>query len=135
MNLWGHRFSQNANQKFEGFLPYFLINFHYDYLFKFFRGHLRHLELNEVDGSKFGNLGLIFFSINSPFGKMPTYHKALLKMSASVAFLKRLQKFEKISHLFWCYWVEKAAFIPVGNPRSMGHLPSWFDLHWFHNFF
>ena len=27
MNLWGHRFSQNANQKFEGFLPYPLINF------------------------------------------------------------------------------------------------------------
>ena len=27
MNLWGHRFSQNASQKFEGFLPYPLINF------------------------------------------------------------------------------------------------------------
>ena len=27
MNLWGHRFSQNANQKFEGFLPCPLINF------------------------------------------------------------------------------------------------------------
>ena len=27
MNLWGHYFSQNANQKFEGFLPYPLINF------------------------------------------------------------------------------------------------------------
>ena len=27
MNLWGHRFSQNANQKFEGFLLYPLINF------------------------------------------------------------------------------------------------------------
>ena len=25
MNLWGHRFSLNANQKFEGFLPYPLI--------------------------------------------------------------------------------------------------------------
>ena len=22
MSLWGHRFSQNANQKLEGFLPY-----------------------------------------------------------------------------------------------------------------
>ena len=27
VNLWGNRFSQNANQKFEGFLPYPLINF------------------------------------------------------------------------------------------------------------
>ena len=27
MNLRGHRFSQNANQKFWGFLPYPLINF------------------------------------------------------------------------------------------------------------
>ena len=27
MNLWGHRFSQNASQKFEGFLPYPLIKF------------------------------------------------------------------------------------------------------------
>ena len=27
MNLWGHRFSQNANQKLPGFLPYPLINF------------------------------------------------------------------------------------------------------------
>ena len=27
MNLWDHHFSQNANQKFKGFLPYPLINF------------------------------------------------------------------------------------------------------------
>ena len=27
MNLWDHRFSQNADQKFEGFLPFPLINF------------------------------------------------------------------------------------------------------------
>ena len=27
INLWGHRFSKNANQKFKGFLPYPLINF------------------------------------------------------------------------------------------------------------
>ena len=53
MNLWGHRFSQNANQKLSRFLPYPLINFH---------------------GRNFGNFWLAFWEKRWP-------HKFILNLT------------------------------------------------------
>ena len=39
MNLWGHRFFQNPNQKLQRFLPYLLINFECKYLCNFWLGY------------------------------------------------------------------------------------------------
>ena len=125
MNWWGHRFSKNANQKFEGFMPW-----------KFIRGQSKK-PLNfwlVFDIKSYNGIGLLFSKtanhcsdgIFIAFMLRTLYNKIMANYSISLAIYEWIERERatdedgrqtRAFHLSRCYrphWVQR--FLAVGGP-------------------
>ena len=138
MNSWGHRFSQNGNQKFEGFLPYLLINFqciHFEFKWPLGTRLFLTLVFGKVDlsyefcfSSNLSDLSLFAPSIMSIKLSNPRY---VMEPACYVFYLyieeKTLIKFYKTKKLtyvregFWSIFLKS-----IRQP----HMTPSFELNW-----